>query len=159
MFCEGNFQRLGRCLAYKQLFLRYCQFVPCKIFFSDLQTFFPFLCLVEMWPLNFHQSLIYPKNVFRLILNTFSRLRKIMKKVLCFRFRSLADPRWRQGRTPRVQILSFLCSFRQNTWKLVPLLGVGSPPRENPGCLKVISTSVPITSIYCISCSLLSSHY
>ena len=44
----------------------------------------------------------------------------------------LADVRGCQGR-PRVQILSFLCSFRQKNLQNNPNLPVGAPPRENPG--------------------------
>ena len=31
-----------------------------------------------------------------------------------------------------VQILSFSCSFRGQNWKIIALLGVGTPPGENP---------------------------
>ena len=40
----------------------------------------------------------------------------------------------RQGcAPPGVQILSFSCSFQQKNLKIIALLGVGAPPRENPG--------------------------
>ena len=34
-----------------------------------------------------------------------------------------------------VQILSFSCSFQEQRWKIIALLGVGAPPPpgENPG--------------------------
>ena len=50
-----------------------------------------------------------------------------------FNENSLADPRGRQGRPLRVQILSFSCGFQQKIWKIIAHLGVGAPPGENPG--------------------------
>ena len=38
-----------------------------------------------------------------------------------------------RGHVPGVQILSFSCSFRQKNLQNNHNLGVGAPPRENPG--------------------------
>ena len=47
---------------------------------------------------------------------------------------SLADPRGHQGcAPPGVQIILFSYSFRLKYLKIIALLGVSTPPRENPG--------------------------
>ena len=44
------------------------------------------------------------------------------------------------GTPPGVQILSFLCSFRQKKLQNNPDMGVGAPSRENPGSATDVST-------------------